>query len=155
MALVRWGTSPELASLLGSFFDTPTRNGQGAPQRRWHPAMDVTQTDDHYVLRADLPGVADEDVKVEVHGDVLTLSGERRHEAQEAKGGYLRIERATGSFARSLTLPEGVDAEGVQASFDRGVLEVRIPKPAKAKPRRVEISVGGGEPRTIEAEAQS
>jgi HSP20 family protein len=150
MALVRWGTSPELASLLGSFFDTPTRTASASP-RRWQPAMDVAQTDDHYILRADLPGVAEDDIAVEVRGDVLTVSGERRHEAQQAKGGYLRVERATGAFSRTLTLPEGVDADGVEASFDRGVLEVRIPKPAERKPRRVEIAVGGAEPKTIEA----
>ena len=81
---------------------------------------------------------------------MLTVSGERKAEHEERKEGYYRVERASGSFSRSLTLPEGVDPESVKASFDRGVLEVRIPKPEAQKPRKVAISVGGAEPKTIE-----
>src|SRR5690606_17236092 len=77
---------------------------------------------------------------------VLTVAGERRSEHEQAKGGYHRVERAYGRFSRSLTLPEGVDAEAVEATFDRGVLEVRIPKPAQSKPRRVAITVGRDKP---------
>jgi HSP20 family protein len=80
----------------------------------------------------------------------LTISGERKSEHEERKEGYYRLERASGSFSRSLTLPEGVDPEKVQASFDRGVLEVRIPKPEQRKPRKVSISAGGGAPTAIE-----
>jgi HSP20 family protein len=164
MALVRWDSSRELSSLQAemnrlfqSFFDTPTGSATGTGNgglRRWHPAMDLVETDDHFVLRADLPGVSEDDVKVEVEDNVLTISGERRHEEEVKKGGYYRIERASGTFARTLTLPEGVDAEAVQASFDKGVLEVRIPKPEQRKPRRVAIAVGDA-PATIEAEAAS
>jgi HSP20 family protein len=166
MALVRWDSSRELSSLQAemnrlfqSFFDTPTGNATGAGNgngglRRWHPAMDLVETDDHFVLRADLPGVSEDDVKVELEDNVLTISGERRHEEELKKGGYYRIERASGTFARQLTLPEGVDAEAVEASFDKGVLEVRIPKPEQRKPRRVAIAVGDS-PATIEAETAS
>ena len=83
-------------------------------------------------------------MKLEVADDVLTLSGERRVEHEARKDGLYRLERGTGAFSRSLTLPEGVDADAIEASFDRGVLEVRIPKPAERRPRRVEIAVGGG-----------
>ena len=159
MALVRWDSSRELSSLQSemnrlfqSFFDTPATSGGTGGLRRWHPAMDLVETEDHFVLRADLPGVAESDVKVELEDNVLTLSGERRHEQEVKKGGYYRIERASGAFARTLTLPEGVDAEAVEATFDKGVLEVRIPKPAERKPRRVAISVGDA-PATIEAQA--
>ena len=159
MALVRWDSSRELSSLQSemnrlfqSFFDTPATSGGTGSLRRWHPAMDLVETEDHFVLRADLPGVAESDVKVELEDNVLTLSGERRHEQEVKKGGYYRIERASGAFARTLTLPEGVDAEAVEATFDKGVLEVRIPKPAERKPRRVAISVGDA-PATIEAQA--
>jgi len=159
MALVRWDSSRELSSLQAemnrlfqSFFDTPSTSGGTGGLRRWHPAMDLVETEDHFVLRADLPGVAESDVKVELEDNVLTVSGERRHEQEAKKGGYYRIERASGAFARTLTLPEGVDADAVEATFDKGVLEVRIPKPAERKPRRVEISVGDA-PATIEAQA--
>jgi HSP20 family protein len=163
MALVRWDPSRELSSLqtemnrlFHSFFDAPStttstgNGGNGGTLRRWHPAMDLVETDDHFVLKADLPGVAESDVKVELEENVLTIAGERRHEEEAKSGGYYRLERATGVFSRSLTLPEGVDPEAVQASFDKGVLEVRIPKPAERKPRRVAISVGD-QPTTIEA----
>jgi HSP20 family protein len=79
------------------------------------------------------------------------VSGERKTEREERKEGYYRVERASGAFSRSLTLPEGVNADAVKASFDRGVLEVRIPKPEARKPRKVSISVGGEEPKTIES----
>lgn len=86
-------------------------------------------------LRADLPGVSEEDINLQMEDNVLTISGERtaEHETQE---GYHRLERAFGGFSRSLTLPAGIDPHGVQAHFDRGVLEVRIPKPEQKKPGR-------------------
>lgn len=159
MALVRWDPARELDTLQGemnrlfsSFFDSPTTAGNGAAARRWVPAMDLVETDEHFVLKADLPGVAESDVNIEVESNVLTISGERRTENEERSEGYYRIERATGAFRRLLTLPEGIDPEAVTASFDNGVLEVRIPKPAEAKPRRVQIGVGGAEPKTIESE---
>lgn len=158
MALVRWEPVRELSSIQGeinrlfnSFFDTPVSAGDSSG-RRWLPAMDLVEADDHYVLRADLPGLSEGDVKIEVEDNVLTVSGERKAEHEQRGEGYHRLERAYGSFARSLTLPEGVDPETVQASFERGVLEVRIPKPAERQPRRVAINVGGadGKPATIE-----
>jgi HSP20 family protein len=162
MALVRWDSSRELSSLQSemnrlfqSFFETPTAGGGNSGTgtlRRWHPAMDLVETEEHFVLRADLPGLSENDVKVELEDNVLTISGERQHEQEVKKGGYYRIERASGTFARTLTLPEGVDAEAVEASFDKGVLEVRIPKPEERKPRRVAITVGDA-PATIEASA--
>jgi len=150
MALVRWEPVRELNTIQGeinrlfnSFFDTPVSAGEGGG-RRWLPAMDLVEAGDHYVLRADLPGLSEEDVKIEVEDDVLTVSGERKAEHEQRGEGYHRLERSYGSFSRSLTLPDGVDPEAVQASFDRGVLEVRIPKPEERKPRRVAISVGHG-----------
>lgn len=157
MALVRWDPARELDTLQGemnrlfsSFFDAPTP-GNGTTARRWIPAMDLVETDDHFVLKADLPGVAESDVKIVFENNVLTLSGERKIEHEAKKDGYYRLERTSGSFSRSLTLPEGIDAEAVSANFDNGVLEVRIPKPAQAKPRRIQIGVGGAEPKTIDS----
>ncbi len=158
MALVRWDPARELDTLQGemnrlfsSFFDTPTTGNGGGGARRWLPAMDLVETDEHFVLKADLPGVLESDVNIEVEGNVLTISGERKTEHEDKQEGYYRIERATGAFRRMLTLPEGVDADAVTANFDNGVLEVRIPKPVEEKPRRVQIGVGGAEPKTIES----
>ena len=161
MAIVRWEPFRELATLqnemnrlFNTAFDAPAGQGNGGALRRWLPAMDLVETDDHFVLRADLPGLSEQDVNIEVEDRVLTISGERKAEHELSKEGYHRVERAFGSFSRSLTLPEGVDPEAVQASFDRGVLEVRIPKPEQRKPRKISIGVGG-EKKTIEgAEAK-
>ena len=152
MALVRWEPVRELSSLqndmnplFNTFFDTPTGgnggNGGAAP-RRWIPAMDLVETEDHFVLKADLPGLSEDDVHIDVEDNILTVSGERKAEHEDKREGYVRVERSYGSFRRSLTLPEGVEPEAVSASFDRGVLEVRIPKPEERKPRRVAIQVG-------------
>jgi HSP20 family protein len=127
-----------VVSLFNSVFDSPL----AAPRtlRRYIPAVDLFESGEHYVLRADLPGVAEEDVKIELEDSILTISGERKSEREVAGEGFRRVERATGSFRRSLTLPDGVDAEAITAGFDRGVLEVRIPKPEQRKPRRIEIA---------------
>jgi HSP20 family protein len=150
MALVRWEPVRELSSiqnemnrLFNTFFDSPTPgNGGNAGLRRWIPAMDLVETDEHFVLKADLPGLTESDVNIEVEDNVLTVSGERKAEHEDKREGYVRVERAYGAFRRSLTLPEGVDPETVTANFENGVLEVRIPKPEERKPRRVAIQVG-------------
>ncbi len=110
--------------------------------------MDLVEADDHYVLHADLPGMSEEDVSIEINDNVLTLSGERRDEQEHRGQGWHRVERTFGRFSRSLALPEGVDPDAVAASFDRGVLSIRVPKPEQRKPRRVEITVGDERPAT-------
>ncbi|MFL5822261.1 MAG: Hsp20/alpha crystallin family protein [Solirubrobacteraceae bacterium] len=153
MALIRWEPARELATiqtemnrLFNTFFEpSQGSNGTGSGTlRRWVPAMDLVETEDHFVLRADLPGLTESDVNIELEDNVLTVSGERKAEHEERKEGYYRVERASGAFSRSLTLPEGVDADRVQASFENGVLEVTIPKPEQRKPRKVTISAAGG-----------
>jgi len=156
MAIVRWEPLRELSTiqsemnrLFNTVFETPGQTGNGGALRRWMPAMDLVETGDHFVLRADLPGMSEEDVQIEVEDRVLTVSGERKAEHETTKEGYHRVERAFGSFSRSLTLPEGVDPESVAASFDRGVLEIRIPKPEQRKPRKISIGVGDA-PKTLD-----
>ncbi len=152
MALVRWEPARELQTiqqemnrLFGALFDSPTGGvNAGGAQQRWVPAMDLVEQDDRFVLRADLPGVSEEDVKIELEENVLTISGERKSEHEQRGEGFYRVERASGSFSRSLVLPDGVDAEGIEARFEQGVLEVSVPKPEQRKPHRVAINVGGG-----------
>jgi HSP20 family protein len=163
MALVRWEPVRELNSLqnemnrlFSAFFDTPgvgAGNSSPGQMTRWLPATDLIETDDQFVLRADLPGLSEEDVKVELEDNVLTISGERKAEHEASNEGFYRLERAYGAFQRSLTLPEGVDGDKVTANFDRGVLEVRIPKPAQRQPRRVSIGVGANAPAIEVSEA--
>ncbi len=149
MALVRWEPARELHNvqseinrLFNTLFDAPTAGGQPDFSRRWVPAMDLIETDNAYVLKADLPGVSQEDVSIEFENNVLTVSGERKSEHEEQRNGFYRLERAHGSFSRSLTLPDGVDPASVTATFDKGVLEINIPKPEQRKPQRISINAG-------------
>jgi HSP20 family protein len=155
MALVRWEPVRELDTLQGevnrlfdTFFGTPA-NGR---VRRWVPAMDLVETEDALVLRADLPGLDRDDVAIEIKDRVLTVSGERKAEDEQKADGYYRVERAYGGFSRSLTMPEGIDADRVEANFDKGVLEIRIPKPEERKPHRV--AIGNGAPQALEGTAE-
>jgi HSP20 family protein len=159
MALVRWEPVRELTTLqnemnrlFSTFFDNPAGGGgaNGSSLRRWVPAMDLVETEDHFVLKADLPGLDANDVNIEVEDNVLTVSGERKVEHETQREGFYRVERASGAFRRSLTLPEGVALDDIAASFDKGVLEIRIPKPEERKPRKVSIAVGGASQPAIE-----
>jgi len=134
MAIVRFDPL-SLDRLFASALPTPR-----PALRRWLPALDVVEQADGYLVRADLPGLSEQDVSISVENDVLTISGERKSEHEQSKDGYRRVERAFGRFSRSLRLPEGVDADAVSASFDKGVLEIGIPKPEARKPHRVEIT---------------
>jgi HSP20 family protein len=127
--------------------------GQTDQARRWVPPVDLVEAEDHFVLKADLPGLTEDDVDIQVQDGTLAISGERKAEHEEREKGWYRIERSFGSFNRSLTLPDGVDPDRIEASFSHGVLEVRIPKPEERKPRRISISGenGNGKPKTIEA----
>src|SRR3954453_2067724 len=156
MAIVRWEPLREFSTLqnemnrlFNTVFDSPAPAGNGGTMRRWLPAMDLVEIDDHFVLRADLPGLGEEDVNIELEERVLTVSGERKAQHEDKTEGFYRLERATGAFSRSLTLPEGVDADAITATFDKGVLEIRIPKPEETKPRKVAIKVGD-QPAAIE-----
>ena len=127
--------------------------GQTDQGRRWVPPMDLVEAEDHFVLKADLPGLAESDVNLEVQDGTLTISGERKAEHEQREKGWYRIERSFGSFNRSLTLPDGVDPDRIEASFNNGVLEVRIPKPEERKPRRISISgSGNGDGKPVEVE---
>jgi HSP20 family protein len=157
MTIVRWEPLREFSTLqnemnrlFNTVFDAPAGAGNGGqPMRRWMPAMDLLETEDHFVLRADLPGMTEDDVNIELEDTTLTISGQRKAEHEERKEGAYRVERAFGSFSRSLTLPQGVDPEAVTANFEHGVLEVHVPKPEQRKPRR--IAIGGAQRDEIEA----
>jgi HSP20 family protein len=158
VTIVRWEPFRELSSLqtemnrlFNAAFDASP--GTATAARRWTPAMDLLETDEEFVLRADLPGMTESDVSIELEDNVLTVSGERKTEHEDKREGFYRMERSFGAFSRSLTLPKGVDPEAVNAAVDRGVLEVRIPKPEQRKPRKISIAAGSGEPRTLEGTA--
>jgi HSP20 family protein len=109
--------------------------------RPWSPAVDIFETEDELVLKADVPEVELNDIDVRVENQTLTLSGERKFEKDETRKGYHRIERGYGQFTRSFSVPSTVDTEGVAADYRNGVLTVKLPKKAAAKPRQVKIEV--------------
>jgi HSP20 family protein len=143
--------STEFNRLFNSLFEPAATATQ-----RWMPAMDLVEAEDHYLLKADLPGMKVDDVAIEFNDGTLTISGERKHDYERKDKGYFRVERSFGRFSRSLTLPEGTDADKIGAEFHDGVLEVTIPKPEQRKPRRIEVAwqgEGNGTPSTIEGTA--
>ena len=117
------------------------RDRTAAEVAAWSPQVDVFERDNRLVTKVDLPGLKKEDVKVEIADGRLTITGERKTEAEEKKENYYRCEREYGSFYRAVPLPEGVNTGDVQATFTDGVLEVTVPLPAKAeaKPHRIEV----------------
>ena len=107
------------------------------------PRFDVKETKDAYVINADLPGVKEQDLDVSLSGNLLTISGKREEEHREEGESYYAWERSHGSFARSFTMPDGVDAENVSADLKQGVLTLHIPKKPEAQPKRIAIGKGG------------
>ena len=137
--LTRWEPFAELAELR-SRFDRLFDDWLDGHERAWTPAIDVVREDDHLVLRADLPGIKPEEVKIEVEDDILTVSGEHRESKEEKEEHYVRRERRNGSFSRSLTLPVAVDAKKIKAKTHEGVVEVTIPLPKDATKETVNIT---------------
>jgi HSP20 family protein len=134
-------------------------DGFGFPQAEWVPPIEVLERDDKLVVRAELPGLSKDDVKVEVTDDLLTIAGERREEREETRDGYRHSERRYGRFSRSVPLPEGVSPEDVRCTFQNGVLEITMPAPQRvARGRRIEIQGapdGGAQPSGEQAKTVS
>ena len=156
MALVRWEPFRELAALqneMGRLMNQvaggPTQGGDGQTST-WLPAVDVWETENEIVLSFDLPGIPEDKISVELDDNVLTVSGERERADQQTGERFYRYERRFGSFARSVTLPAGVNEEAIKADYRDGVLEVRVPKPEEQKPKRIQIGVGSTGDKTIE-----
>lgn len=137
--LTRWRPFAELEDLRGRI-DRMFADMENGEARKWNLAIDVVERDDGYVLRADVPGLKPDEVKIEVEGDVLTVSGEHEESEEEKKDNYVRRERRYGSFSRSVTLPKGVTADQVEASCRDGIVEVSFPKPKKEERKAVTIT---------------
>jgi len=149
MTLVRWDPFRELEDMsdrLNRMFSRralPQANGKETMVvADWVPSVDVSETDGDYQIKAEIPDVKKEDVKVTVENGVLTIQGERKQEKEEKGKKYHRVERSYGSFVRSFTLPDLVDEEKVKAEFKDGVLNLQLPKSEKAKPKAIEVKVG-------------
>jgi HSP20 family protein len=115
--------------------------GEGFERGTWTPAVDIYETEDSFVVRADLPGVSKDDIQVEIKDNTLTLKGEKKFEEKVSRDNYIRVERAYGTFVRSFTLPQNVDADKIKAKYKEGVLELTIPKKEEAKLKQIRVEV--------------
>ncbi len=106
----------------------------------WSPAIDVIEREDKFVVKVELPGVKEEDVDVSVAGDMLTISGEKEAESEVKKKGYYYTESSYGSFSRTVAIPSTVDASKIEASYEKGVLEITLPKAAEVKPKKIAVA---------------
>lgn len=148
--LIRWEPFRELASLqsdLGRLMNG-VLEGQARTAQSWVPALDVWETDREIVYAFDLPGVPEDKISIEVQDETLTVSAERVRTLHEDGDRVHRSERRYGTFSRGVGLPAGVDAEGIVATTRDGVLEIRVPKPAEARPRKIPV---GAQPAEVEA----
>jgi HSP20 family protein len=117
------------------------------------PAVDVYEDEHNVTLKIEVPGIEEKDIDVRIENNTLTVHGERKFEKEEKEENYRRVERQYGSFTRSFTLPSTVDAEGVTATYDKGMLKIKLAKKAEAKPKQIKVSVGGE--KTLEGKAPS
>lgn len=148
-AITRWDPFKEMEEVnrrLSSIFGlAPARTANGQEETmtvaQWSPLVDITEDDHEYLIKAELPEVKKEDVKVTVENGTLTITGERKFEKEEKNKKYHRVERSYGSFVRSFAVPDDADDSKVNAEFKDGVLKVRLVKSEKAKPKSIEVRV--------------
>jgi HSP20 family protein len=130
-----------VATMLGTRSATGNGGKEALTVAQWSPLVDITEDGKEYLIKAELPDMKKEDVRLTVENEVLAISGERKIEKEETGKKYHRVERAYGSFVRSFSLPEDADGSKVSADFKDGMLHVHLPKSEKAKPKAIEITV--------------
>ncbi len=148
MAIVRWmdpfrdvmGIQDRMNRLFEDFLTRGRGREEGIEAGAWAPAVDIYETDNDVVVKAELPGVKKDEIGVEVKAGVLTLRGERKFEKEVKEENYHRVERSYGSFLRAFTLPTSVEEDKVSAKLAEGVLEIHLPKKAEAKPKQIKIA---------------
>jgi len=147
MAIVRWDPFRDLISIqdrMNRLFEQTlarTREDEGIAASTWTPAVDIYETPDQVVMKAELPGLTREDIEINVRDNTLSLRGQRKFEKDVKEENYLRIERAYGSFQRSFTLPATIQQDKIKAVFRDGVLELTLPKAEEARPKQIKIDV--------------
>lgn len=145
----RWNPFKELEEMekrLSTLFGRPSVSTGGDKKEaisvaEWSPLVDISEDEKEYVIKAEVPEMKKEEIKITVHDDVLSISGERKYEKEDKGKKYHRVERAYGSFMRSFTLPEDADGSKVNAEYKDGILKVHLPKSEKAKPKAIEVKV--------------
>ena len=146
MNLVRWNPYGEMTAMrnrINRMFNEPywltSRMDDDTGMGMWNPAVDLYEKGDHFVIKAELPGVDKKDISIDLKDRVLTLSGERSYENEVKEENYYRKERSYGKFQRAFTLPSDVDSDKIKAEFKDGLLQIEVPKPEEHKPKTVTI----------------
>jgi HSP20 family protein len=146
MNLVRWNPYGEMTAMknrINQMFSEPywltRRMDDDTDMGIWNPAVDLYEKDDHFVIKAELPGVDKKNIAIDLKDRVLTISGERSYENEVKEESYYRRERSYGKFQRAFTLPADVDSEKINAEFKDGLLQIEVPKPEQQKPKLVTI----------------
>jgi HSP20 family protein len=146
--MIRWDRFRKPSSLQDQvnrlFESTFPANGDTSALTSWAPAVDIYETENEVVIKADLPDVNEHELDVRVENNMLTIRGERKFEQKVNEDNYLRIERTYGSFSRSFSLPNTVNTEAIKAEYKNGVLTLELPKRAESKPKQVKVSVANG-----------
>lgn len=155
--VVRWDPFREVAAVHNelSRLMNGLLEGNGRQDQAWVPTVDVWETGETLVYAFDLPGVEQDAISVEVDEGALTVTATRERKEEVSRDRYHRLERRHGAFSRTVGLPQGVSEDAITASYRDGVLEITVPKPEQAKPKRIEIGVGGAKPQTIEGTTSS
>ncbi|MGB2696509.1 MAG: Hsp20/alpha crystallin family protein [Candidatus Zixiibacteriota bacterium] len=149
MALVRWRPFRDLVSiqdemnrLFNDFFGrVPSRFEGDLSASEWNPSVDISETKDEIVVKAEVPGMKKDDIKINLQDNVLTLKGERKQEKEEKETNFYRMERCYGSFTRSFNLPTMVQADKIKASYKDGILNITLPKAEEVKPKQIPIEI--------------
>ena len=147
-SIIRWDPFRNVSTLqeqVNRLFDSAFsgRSNESA-LTTWAPAVDIYETENELVLKADIPDINEEDLDIRVENNMLTIRGERKFEHEVKEDNYLRVERAYGSFSRSFSLPNTVNSEAIKAEYKNGVLKVEMPKRAESKPKQVKVNVSNG-----------
>lgn len=144
--LIRWepvtdifDLRDDMNRLFGDYFSS--RRNKLSHNIGWLPSVDVAETENEYTIKADVPGMKKEDIRISIENSTMTISGERKEEAEEKKKNYVRREKSYGSFMRSFELPHAIDSKNIKASYTDGVLTVNVPKSEDAKPKEIKIDV--------------
>ncbi|UCD85006.1 MAG: Hsp20/alpha crystallin family protein [Deltaproteobacteria bacterium] len=148
MALVRWDPFKDLVSFkerMDRLFEDTLSRSRGIDESLapgiWSPPVDIYETGDNIIMKAELPGISKNDINLEVKDNTLTLKGERKFEKEVKEENYHRIERSYGTFQRSFALPTNIERDKVEAKFQDGILEVTLPKVEEAKPKQIKVEV--------------
>jgi HSP20 family protein len=142
--LERWEPFRDMLNLRADMDKVFKSFFSGFPEEKegyWAPIIDIEEDKDNFVVKVEIPGMKKDDIKVAVHGNILTVSGERKHEQDVKDKTYHRIERAYGRFSRTITLPSEVDADTIKASYKDGLLKINLPKPESKKPKQIDVEV--------------